>query len=157
MGKRISNSKEQFYYSLIENKTLKNMEFFDILKEKYMDFYDVCERFADISLNAPKHRVSGTCDVQWCFQFKDIEKAKSVAKVFYDDNSLNCVDEYMLAIRIMYRLAVDFNDSRCLGGIIKSENADSLGYIGTYYNFTEMPENIWEDVEKETKEFILNT
>lgn len=27
MGRRISNSKEQFYYSLIENKRLKDMEF----------------------------------------------------------------------------------------------------------------------------------
>lgn len=54
----------------------------------------------------------------------------------------------------MYRLAVDFNDSRCLGGIVKPENADSsYGSFGTYYNFAEMPSNIWQDVEKETKEF----
>lgn len=29
MGKRISNSKEQFYYSLVENEVLKNMEIFN--------------------------------------------------------------------------------------------------------------------------------
>lgn len=52
MGRRISNSKEQFYYSLIENERLKDMEIFNVLKEKYMDFYNVCEKFADISLNA---------------------------------------------------------------------------------------------------------
>lgn len=40
---RISNSKEQFYYSLIENERLKDMEIFNVLKEKYMDFYNVCE------------------------------------------------------------------------------------------------------------------
>lgn len=38
MGRRISNSKEQFYYSLIENERLKDMEIFNVLKEKYMDF-----------------------------------------------------------------------------------------------------------------------
>lgn len=54
MGRRISNSKEQFYYSLIENERLKDMEIFNVLKEKYMDFYNVCEKFADISLNAPE-------------------------------------------------------------------------------------------------------
>ena len=27
-------------------------------------------------------------------------------------------------------------------------------HFGTYYNFAEMPSNIWNDVEKETKEFI---
>lgn len=55
----------------------------------------------------------------------------------------------MIAILTMYRLAVDFNDSRCLGGIVKPENMDSsYGSIGTYYNFAEMPSNIWKDVEK---------
>ena len=157
MGRRISNSKEQFYYSLIENERLKDMEIFNVLKEKYMDFYNVCEKFADISLNAPKYRVPGTCDVQGHFQFKDIERAKRSAKAFFADNSLKNVDDYMLAIRTMYRLAVDFNDSRCLGGIVKPENADSsYGSFGTYYNFAEMPSNIWQDVEKETKEFIQN-
>ena len=51
MGKRISNSKEQFYYSLIENEVLRDMEIFHVLKDNYLDFYDVCEKFADISLN----------------------------------------------------------------------------------------------------------
>lgn len=133
------------------------MEIFNVLKEKYMDFYNVCEKFADISLNAPKYRVPGTCDVQGCFQFKDIERAKRSAKAFFADNSLKNVDEYMLAIRTMHRLAVDFNDSRCLGGIVKPENTDSsYGSFGSYYNFAEMPSNIWQDVEKETKEFIQN-
>lgn len=63
MGKRISNSKEQFYYSLIENEVLRDMGIFYVLKDNYLDFYDVCEKFADISLNAPKYRVPGTCDV----------------------------------------------------------------------------------------------
>lgn len=63
----------------------------------------------------------------------------------------------MLAIRSMCRLAVDFNDSRCLGGIVKPENTDSsYGSFGSYYNFAEMLSNIWQDVEKETKEFIQN-
>lgn len=117
----------------------------------------MCERFADISLNAPKYRVSGTCRVQGCFQFIDIEKAKSDAKVFFDDNSLKNIDEYMLAIRTLYRFAVDFNDSRCLDGIVKPENTDaSYGTLEAYYNFTKMSSNIWEDIEKETKEFIQN-
>lgn len=72
MGKRIRNSKEQFYYSLIENEVLKDMEIFNVIKEKYIDFYDVCEKFADISLNAPKYRGHGTCDVQGYFQFLEL-------------------------------------------------------------------------------------
>lgn len=29
---------------------------------------------------------------------------------------------FLLAIKTMYRLAVDFNDSRCLGGVVKPES-----------------------------------
>ena len=158
MGKRLSNSKEQFYYSLIEKDLLKNMKIFDTLKDKSIDFYEVCEKFADISLNATKYRVPGTCDVQGCFQFKDIEQAKHAAKMFYDDNSVQDIDEFLLAIKTMYRLAVDFNDSRSLGGVVKPESTvSSCGYFGTYYNFAEMPKNIWTDIEEETREFIKNS
>lgn len=149
------NSKEQFYYSLIKNEEIKNMEIFDVIEENYLDFYDVCEKFADISLNALKYKVAGTCDVQGCFQFTDIERAKQCAKEFFDNKSLKNVDEYMLAISLMYRLAVDHNDARCLGAIVKSENKDSpIGSLSTYYNFAKIPSNIWQDIEKETKEFI---
>lgn len=149
------NSKEQFYYSLIKNEEIKNMEIFNVIEENYLDFYDVCEKFADISLNALKYKVAGTCDVQGCFQFTDIERAKRCAKEFFDNKSLKNVDEYMLAISLMYRLAVDHNDARCLGAIVKSENKDSpIGSLSTYYNFAKIPSNIWQDIEKETKEFI---
>ena len=33
MGRRISNSKEQFYYSLIENERLKDMEILRAISE----------------------------------------------------------------------------------------------------------------------------
>ena len=42
MGRRISNSKEQFYYSLIENERLKDMEIFNVLKEKYTQYKNPC-------------------------------------------------------------------------------------------------------------------
>lgn len=155
MGKKISNAVEQFYCSLTENEELRKMKIYAVLEDSCMEFYNVCARFADISLNAPKYRIPGTCDIQGCFQYKDIEKAKWVAKAFYTRNSIEDVDELLKAIRLMYRLAVDFDDTRCSSAVIKPENTDSsYGYFGTYYNFAEMPQNIWEDVEKETREFI---
>lgn len=90
-----------------------------------MEFYNVCARFADISLNAPKYRIPGTCDIQGCFQFKDIEKAKQIAKEFYTRKSIEDVDELLKAIRLMYRIAVDFDDIRGLSAVMKTENTDS--------------------------------
>ena len=158
MGKKISNAVEQFYSSLTDNEELRKMKIYEVLEDSCMEFYNVCARFADISLNAPKYRILGTYDIQGCFQDKDIEEAKEVAKDFYARKSIEDVDELLKAIRVMYRLAVDFDDTRCSSTVIKSENVDnSYGYLGTYYNFAEIPQNIWDDVEKETREFIQNT
>lgn len=74
MGKKISNAVEQFYCSLTENEELRKMKIYVVLEDSCMEFYNVCARFADISLNAPKYRILGTCDIQGCFQYKDIEK-----------------------------------------------------------------------------------
>lgn len=91
------------------------------------------------------------------FDLKLLKEQSVVQKLFYD-KSLKNIDEYILAIRMIYRLAVDFNDSRCSGGIVKQENTDSsYGSFGIYYNFVEMPLDIWWDVEKEVKEFIQNS
>ena len=81
MGK-ISNSLERFINEVKTNEQIKEMKIYDVLVSNCDDFYHVCEKFADIGLNAPKYRVPGTCDVQGCFQFEDIRKAKEIAKKF---------------------------------------------------------------------------
>ena len=157
MGKRISNSVEQFYCTLMEHEELRKMKIYGALKENCMEFYNVCAKFADISLNASKYRIPETCDIQGCFRFEDIERAKWVAKEFYVRKSIEDVDELLEAIKSMYRLAVDFDDTRCSSALIKPENVNSsYGYLGVYYNFAEMPQDIWEVIEKETKEYIQN-
>ena len=154
---KIKNSKEQFYYAMEKNEILKHMKIFDILKNKYLSFYDICAQFVNISLNSSKTVISGTYVVQGYFHSEDINIAKRAAKAFYDENSLQSIDEYMKSIKIMYRFAVDFNGSRCTTGFVQSENSvSSYGIFGKYYSFKEMPKDIWEKVEKETRKFILN-
>ena len=153
----IRNSFDQFINRIKSDEHIKNMKIYDVLEENFEDFYFVCEKFADIGLNAPKYRIPGTCDVQGCFQFEDIQKAKDAAKSFYDEKNIADIDEYMIAIENVYTLAVDFNDTRCQGGMVKPKNVDfSYGMFGKYYNFAEIPDDIWRDIVNETKQYIIN-
>lgn len=113
------------------------------------EFYKVCEKFADIGLNAPKYRNQGTCDVQGCFQFEDIRKAKEIAKQFYKEKIIVDVEEYLTAIQSVYTLAVDFDDDRCQGGMIRLENADfSYEMVALYYNFVKITNVFWKHIKK---------
>lgn len=59
------------------------------------EFFNLCKRFADISLNAPKYTDKESGDVVGCFQFSDIEKAKNAARVFYFKYQLNDLESFM--------------------------------------------------------------
>ena len=153
----IRNSFDQFINRIKSDEHIKNMKIYGVLEENFEDFYSVCEKFVDIGLNAPKYRIPGTSDVQGCFQFEDIRKAKEAAKSFYVEKNITDVDEYMIAIENVYTLAVDFNDTRCQGGMVETENVDfSYGMFGKYYIFAEIPDDIWRDIVNETKQYIIN-
>jgi len=41
--------------------------------------------------------------------------------------------------------------------MVKPENVDfSYGMFGKYYNFAEIPDDIWRDIVNETKQYIIN-
>lgn len=152
----IRNSVDQFINTVKSNEEIKKMKIHDVLVDNCEEFYKVCEKFADIGLNAPKYRVPGTCDVQGYFQFGDIRKAKEIAKQFYMEKNIVDIEEYLMAIERVYTLVVDFDDDRCRGGMIRPEKADlSYGMFGKYYNFAEIADDVWEDIKKETKQYIL--
>lgn len=152
----IRNSADQFIGRLKTNEQIKKMKIRDELVNNCEEFYKVCEKFADIGLNAPKYRVPGTCDVQGFFQYEDIRKAKEIAKKFYLEKKITDVDEYLMAISLFYTLAVEFDDDRCSGGVIRPENADfSYGVFGKYYNFAEVAADVWQNIIEETKQYIL--
>lgn len=84
----IRNYFDQFINHIKSDEHIKNMKIYGVLEENFEDFYFVCEKFADIGLDAPKYRIPGTCDVQGCFQFEDIRKAKEAAKSFYAEKNI---------------------------------------------------------------------
>ena len=146
----IKNSLDQFIYEVKENEIIKKMKIYDILLKNINAFYEVCQKFADIALNAHKIQNSKTNDISGIFLEIDIQRAQKVAKEFYVTKNITDVDEYLKAIEMVY-------DTRCKYGGIKSENEkDIYGEIKYVYCFYKIPNDIWKGLEKETKDYICN-
>lgn len=58
-------------------------------------------------------------------------------------------------VKKVYHLAVECNDERAKSGFVQSETYNyDHGFMGKYYNFQELPEDIWITICAETKEYI---
>lgn len=149
------NVKEEFYEELLQMEELKNTEIAAIVAKngEKSGFYEVCSKFANISLNASKYRIKGTCDIQGAFKFSDINIAKKVAKKYYIENNLHNLEHYMEAIRIMHSKAVEWNIRLQQIGTVLPEEYNSI-YAGKYYNFCELPEDIWKEIAIQVKQYI---
>ncbi len=157
----IHNSKDKFYVELnqrIKSGEISSKEFIDFFlscqkqepEGNTSEFYEVCSKFSDISLNALKFVDHKTCDVQASFQFTDINNAKVHFKNFMRDKELNDVEGVLDAIGMMHRFAVAWDDPREKSGIVPPEGYDwTPGFAGKYHNFRELPEDIWQKIRNE--------
>lgn len=93
------------------------------------------------------HRTPGTCDVQGVFQYADIDTAKDNTVEFIQKYNIDVVDEFFDLVEKMYIHAVEFNDNRH-GGLVKPEPTSMSGFAGKYYNFAEMPDDVFEELKK---------
>ena len=121
---------------------------------KQSGFYELCKIFVEIALNAPRIRKEGTCDVTGSFQFTDIENAKKAAKKYMVDHSLSDTEGLMNVVELMYEYAVEFGDER-KSGIVRPEGYNyQPGFAGVYYNFAQIPDDIWRKIKSETIELL---
>ena len=61
----------------------------------------------------------------------------------------------METIHKAHHLAVECNDDRAKSGFVQSKTYNNgHGFMGKYYNFQELPEDIWMKICDETKEYI---
>ena len=154
--------RNQFYDELnrkIKDKQITSQEFIGFMNSETecnaSAFYELCSKFSDISLNAPKAVDTKTCNVQASFQFIDINAAKAAFQEFVRKNELTDIAGLLEAIHMMHPFSVAWDDPRSRGGMIRSEKYDwKLGFVGKHYNFCELPEEIWnqikDDIMKET-------
>lgn len=162
------DAKNQFYAKLdckIKNKEIKSEELITFImshtgensEKSTSGFYELCSKFCDISLNAPKWFDPKTCDVQASFQFTDIEEAKAALNSYLNSHSLSDIEGILDAIGLMYRFAVAWGDPRAKSTVVQAEGYDRNSpffapFFGKYHNFCELPDDIWERIKTE----ILN-
>ncbi len=163
----LHDSKDKFYVELeqrIKNGEIRSKEFVNFFlscqkqepEDNISEFYELCSKFSDISLNAPKFVDRKTCDVQASFQFTDIDNAKLHFKNFMRDKELDDVEGVLDAIGIMHRFAVAWDDPREKSGIVQPEGYDWMpGFTGKYHNFCELPEDIWQKIRNELIEELV--
>lgn len=151
----INDSKDYFYLGLQNKKKQIDLLWPGVENLESTQFYELCQKYSDIALNAIKQRIPGTCDVQGCFQFTDIEAAKRATKDYVMGWRIKDIDALLSLIHEFHSYAVAWDDKRTTSGSVLPENYDYQSmYAGKYYNFKELPDDIWEQIAREVKEYI---
>lgn len=150
----LHDSKEQFYSYAEEllGKELKQLLDSDDMK---LEFYDLCKKFADIPLNAPKGKDPKTGELLGSFQFTDIDLAKEATVSFVKKYNISDLDAFMETIHILHEHAVEWDDIRAKSGLVRSESYNyNGGFFGKYYNFQCLPDDIWKTICTEIIETV---
>lgn len=151
----MQDSKEQFYYELnhkIDEEQIVSSEFIEFITAKgdTSGFYELCSKFTDISLNAPKAPDPKTCEVRACFQFTDINIAKAAFAEYVDTHQLKDIEGLLEAVRLMHPFAVAWDDPRSKSGMVRPEGYDwNSIFAGKYHNFCQLPDEIWDQIKDE--------
>lgn len=153
----IKDSKQYFYRDLQNNEKQITQLWPGIDNLENTRFYELCQKYSDIALNSIKQRIPGTCDVQGCFQFVDIEAAKQATKDYVAEWGVKDIGVLLSLIHEYHSRAVAWDDTRMTSGRILPENYDYHSiYGGSFVDFKRLPEDIWEIIEHEVKEYICD-
>lgn len=139
--------KTAFINNLQAEKTSEKLNGILQNTEAQDDFWNLCKSYAEIGLNAPKYRTPGTCEVKGAFQYADIDNARDKAVEFIQKYNIADTDAFFDLVEKMYIHAVEFDDNRH-GGLVKPESTSMSGFAGKYYNFAEMPDDVFEGLKK---------
>lgn len=149
------HSKSEDFYQSVENSEEISEGLKKIIAKEDSGFFELCKKYADIGINAPKFRENeNTLSVQGVFQFKDIDAAKNATVKFVSDKGIKCIEEFLTAINVFYPSAVEWDDKRQTHGVIMEHSM--MGGVGTYINFAELPDDQWEHVKSEVLELLKN-
>lgn len=120
---KLNNAKEMFYdelYRMIENNEIKSEGFITFVNnnkgasqaDSTSGFYELCSKFADISLNYNMRIKNGDTTNINHYDEKDIAEAKTSFKQFVSENNLKDTAEILDALERLYVLAVNQDDPR---------------------------------------------
>ena len=152
---KINSSSENFYNSLKQYQEDIDAIFGITVNIENTEFYELCKKFADIGLNAPKRVIEETCDVQGCFQDYDINIAVNETVTYIKHWKITEIDLLFELISNMHSLAVDWDETRQKSAFIKSASYNyNGGYAGKLHNFSELPQDIFDKICCDIKEAL---
>ena len=116
------------------------------------DIFDVCEKVSYIGINVPKIKDPQSTHVQASFQYEDIDNAIFYVTTFSTKYSDIAIPELLSTIRQLHRYAYSENKAGSVSGVVWNDSHS----IGSYNNFSELPEDIWQRFSEYAEECICN-
>lgn len=154
---KISSSNENFYSSIKQYQKNIDAIFGTTANIEDTEFYELCKKFSDIGLNAPKRVIEETCDVQGYFQDNDINIAVIETVAYIKHWKITEIDLLFELISNMHSLAVDWDETRQKSAFIKSAGYNyNGGYAGKLHNFSELPQDIFDKICCDIKDVLQN-
>ena len=143
---QLLSAKSEIYFEEIK----KNCEVDSVKKE----FYELCKCIVDIALNAKKCKPEDN-QVQAVFSEMDINIAKNKVIEFVRVYEIKDSKNFLNAVEDIYPYAIEWDDKRGTCAVVFDEKEKSkrdLSRIGGYYSFTQLPNNIWNEIKDEILE-----
>ncbi len=154
----IHNAMEGFYYyfdcnlDLVSSDEIKRI----VSEEKYNSgFYELCLKYSDIGINAPKTKDNESGQVVSCFQLSDMNSAISETFRYIMDHNIKNVSEFLSSIKIVYKFANRDKEDKATSALVSPLNED-MGRVQIYYNFSNLPDDIWEKLKTDITAKLSN-
>lgn len=142
----VHRNEREYFFEKVENSTEyeKYPEMYNLLKEHICDdeFYNLCQSFISISLNAPKFPDKDNLKVEAYFQYSDMDKAKEITQNFITTFNIQNIEELLAVIKMFYPYAA--NDNRQKSGTLFKDVSYNSPNIGVYIDFCRLPDEIWD-------------
>lgn len=156
------NERDVFYEEFLANPHETDLpEVVDIItnKKEQSGFYELCQSFVDIALNADKIVSEDKMDLNCCSKYVDINRAAIAVQEFVKVNKLDNVSRLLDMIKERYANSVSINETRQKSGVLPpSDNTsftNAFGYAGKWYYFLDIP--TWEQVKEDILNKVMKT
>jgi len=120
-------------------------------RDEYCGFYEVCQKFLDVSLNAPKVKTPDG-KIAGIFQYADIAVAKEATIDFIKKWGIKDLDSIFNIIGSSYSYSSTPDDKRQKSGVLGArDTVASPGYAGTLYMFTKINNDVYQKIVNEIR------
>lgn len=143
------NEMDLFYSNIIDNVNQNDSnEVLNVIKQEgaMCGFYELCQRYVDVALNAEKFIDKETHNLMCCNKFSDIEIAAEHTKDFVKKYRIKDHDSLLTMIKQRYVESISQNDKREKSTFVPAKEypTGSIGLMGQYVILTDIPS--WDEI-----------